>query len=179
MLILLLLVAFLVTGCSNAGGGGGASAAPPASAGNFLQYHLAETDRSQRVTERDVLLTFLPANQLGLGEEKKPIATLTGELAPVDGQPLAQDDFGLLYLPPASRKSNTGTKAGIVNYEKQWERWRCWVVQVREGDLTGQRYYESRTGLLVGYELNMDNPNLSKGFFRKALLTTTDIPGLL
>lgn len=167
-----------MVGCSNLSGSNGPAPAP-VKEGDYLRYHVTETDRAQKTSEKDILLTFLAASQLGLGEEKKPIATLNSDLAPVDGQPISESDLGLVYLPPGDRRSNASTRAGLVQYQKQWERWNCWVVQVREGDLSGQRYFESRTGLMVGYELNMDNPNQNKGFFRRALLTTTNIAGLL
>ncbi len=174
---MLLLLALLVAGCSQVSGGG-AGSGPPAKEGDFLTYLVDKTERKQKPVDSEVTLTFLAGNQLGLGADKKSFATLTADLAPVDGQPIEQDDLGMLYLPSASRRANTNTLGGIVQYEKKWERWSCWVVQTREGDLTGQRYYESRTGFLVGYELNMDNPDLNKGYFTKAVLKSTNIPGL-
>lgn len=179
-MLLLLLVALLMAGCSPSPGSGG-PAGPPVKDGDTLAYHLTKTDHraNPKSEESDLLLTFLPGGELGLGEDKKPIARLDAELAPVDGQPLTEADLGLVYLPPSARKANTSTRAGMVQFEKRWERWSCWVVNVREGDLSGQRYYESRTGVLVGYELNLDHPDPGKAFFRKAILTRTDIAGLL
>ncbi len=169
----------LTAGCS--GAGGGASATPPATlapVSSYLEYSLVHTDRFGKSQPRKLRLTFLAGNELGLGEEKKPIATLDGELAPTDGQPLRESNLGLLYLPPAQRKASTQSKAGLVQFEKRWERWSVWQVQVREGDLSGQRYYESRTGFLVGFELNQDDPNRNKGEFVRGILESTDLPGL-
>ncbi|GMU52636.1 MAG: hypothetical protein AMXMBFR33_17820 [Candidatus Xenobia bacterium] len=177
-ILLLLAFVLLAAGCSGAGGGGATPPATLAPVGSYLEYSLVRTDRFGKSQPRKLRLTFLAGNELGLGEEKKPIATLDGELAPTDGQPLRESNLGLLYLPPAQRKANSQCKAGLVQFEKRWERWSVWLVQVREGDLSGQRYYESRTGFLVGFELNQDDPNRNKGEFVRGILESTDLPGL-
>ncbi|MCE7873040.1 hypothetical protein DYH09_22045 [bacterium CPR1] len=176
---MLLALIVLSAGCSGVGGGGGAT--PPvtlAPVGSYLEYSLVHTDRNGKSQHRKLRLTFLAGNELGLGEEKKPIAALDSQLAPTDGQPLPESNLGLLYLSPAQRKASTPSRAGLVQFEKRWERWSVWQVQVREGDLSGQRYYDARTGFLVGYELNQDDPNRSKGGFVKVILDSTDLPGL-
>ncbi len=178
-ILLLLALVLLAAGCSGAGGGG--AAPPPATlapVGSFLEYSLVHTDRFGKSQARKLRLTFLAGNELGVGEDKKPIATLDGELAPTDGQPLRESNLGLLYLPPAQRMAGRASKAGLVQFEKRWERWSVWQVQVREGDLSGQRYYEARTGFLVGSELNRDDPNHNKGEFIRGILESTDLPGL-
>lgn len=176
--MLLFVVALLVVGCSQSSGAGASADGAPAKEGNQLTYHLAKTDRRQKTVESELVLTFLPDGQLGVGADKKAVTTLDSELAPVDGQPLSESDLGLLYLPPVARKPNASTRAGMVQFQKQWNRWSCWVVNVRDGDLSGQRYYDSRTGMLVGFELNLDDPDASRAYFHKAILTRSDVAGL-
>ncbi|MEW6279139.1 MAG: hypothetical protein AB1758_10975 [Candidatus Eremiobacterota bacterium] len=173
--LLLTLLACLLPACS--GRGSQPPPGPAVSSGDMLEYQVTNTEKG-KTTESTLLLTFQSQGDgylVAVGPDKAPGPALTLNLAPANGQPLGEPDVGLVYLPPGQRREKTQTLAGQVDFKKRWERWEVWVVQVRVGDTAGQRYYDARSGFLVGWDMDLEDKKGQTHKFTRGVLTRSDL----
>lgn len=128
----------------------------PIETGSFLTYMI--TDHSEKYP---VTLRFQRnGTTLTMTAEGGPAAmgpqTLDGQgkadtvKVPMNSGPV---DIAMLWLPSASRKPGTRTRAGRVHKEQAYERWQVWRV-MGEGQAPEVRFYEKNTGILVGWSIN-------------------------
>jgi hypothetical protein len=91
---------------------------------------------------------------------RKTVWTVDRQLLPEDK---VIDSYGLgrLWIPSNSRRQGVVTDCGRGDTPRQFLKWQSWVLAGRCGRGNGSFYYEQSTGMLVGWQTQIDGHNYS------------------
>ncbi|MBI4597413.1 MAG: hypothetical protein HY737_03305 [Candidatus Omnitrophica bacterium] len=97
------------------------------------------------------------------GNGKLPLV-LDAQLRPVEGDGIEAYFLGRLWLPPSERRTAWFRRTR----RQRWDRWDVVAVTPNNRAVGGERFYDVKTGFLVGYNL----------LGQQAILVKSDIAGL-
>jgi hypothetical protein len=133
--------------------------AAPVKNGSFLVYAVTESFPTGAKTY-DARLTFTEQGNLftlkfdfGGQAETPPPMQVDAALVPSDNV-IPALNIGRLWLPPEGRAVGKRTPCGAVGAQQKFRRWDVFVVDGLCGRAAGSRYYESSTGMLVGFQFS-------------------------